>query len=258
MKALIVIAHPEPKSLNGHLARFAFDTLSKRGHQVRISDLYAAGFEPSEAGRHFEVRQDANCFDVQSEQRFNWERGSLPADVKEQIEKIFWADLLVLQFPLWWFGLPAILKGWMDRVFVYGGLYSSSRTHDCGPCRGKNAIMCVTAGSSQSACTYNGSEGDTKLMLWPSLFALRYVGFSVLQPFIIYGASRHSNGVDKSSNGEWFRNSEQEYARCLLNIHDWPIVPFNSPNDWDENGKLKPNAPAYSPFIRHREVLELK
>src|SRR4051812_17343831 len=122
MNILIVLAHPEPKSLNGRLARFARDTFSKQSYQVRVSDLYSKEFDPLEDGRHFSVRQNSDCFDVQSEQRFNWERGSLPSEVKEQIENIFWADLLLLQFPLWWFGPPAILKGWMDRVFVYGGL----------------------------------------------------------------------------------------------------------------------------------------
>jgi len=203
------------------------------------------------------VRYNPVCFDAQSEQRFSWEHESLPADVKEEVEKIFWADLLLLQFPLWWFGPPAILKGWMDRVFVYGGLYTGARKHDRGRCRGKRALMCVTSGSAETACTYNGYEGDTSLILWPSLFAFRYVGFTVLQPFIIHGVRGGLKGPDAEAQHRVLDSRKQEYREYLLHIDDAPTVPFNSADDWDENGKLKPEAPTYSPFIRQKKTLEL-
>ena len=47
----------------------------------------------------------------------------LTDDAKTEIEKLLWADTLILQFPLWWFSMPAILKGWVDRVFAYGFAY---------------------------------------------------------------------------------------------------------------------------------------
>jgi NAD(P)H dehydrogenase (quinone) len=256
MNILIVLAHPESQSFNGHLARLARDSFLEHGHAVQMSDLYTSEFDPCESARHYSIRCNPRCFDAQTEQRFSWERKSLPIEIKKEVQKILWADLLLLQFPLWWFGLPAILKGWMDRVFVYGGLYSSSRRHDRGPCRGKRALMCVTTGSSEAACAYNGYEGDTRLILWPSLFAFRYVGFTVLQPFMIHAARGRLKGYEAEAQNQRLREREQEYKKYLLEIDTAPTVPFNSDKDWDQNGTLKPDAPVFSPFIRHKKALD--
>ena len=257
MNVLLVVAHPEPSSYNAYLACMARDTLLKDGHAVRISDLYASDFDPSESGRHYGVRRNPTCFDAQAEQCFNWENRSLPAQVQNEIDKIMWADLLILQFPLWWFGPPAMLKGWMDRVFVYGGLYSSSRRHNRGPCTGKKALICMTTGSSAEACSFDGREGDTHLILWPSLYALRYIGYTVLQPYIIHGVRGGLSGDAAQAKKEYLLRMERDYKDLLLNIHTASTVSFNSDNDWDEHGKLKPEAPVHSPFIRHKRELDL-
>src|SRR5262245_26959016 len=117
MKVLIVLAHPEPCSFNAELARVAGEVMRGQGHDVDVSDLYAMRFAADEHGRHFAQRKDPSRFDAQTEQRYSTEREALPADVRREIEKVLWAELVIFQFPLWWFGMPAILKGWMDRVF---------------------------------------------------------------------------------------------------------------------------------------------
>lgn len=252
MNTLVVLAHPEPRSFNAHLARVAQETLSAGGHGVRISDLYAADFDPRESPRHFANRHDPERFDVQAEQCFNWEGRSLAPEVESAIADVFWADLVILQFPLWWFGPPAMLKGWMDRVFVYGGLYSGSRRHNRGPCSGRRALMCVTTGSSAAACSYNGREGDTQLILWPSLYALRYVGFTVLEPFFIHGVRGDSTGEERVAHDRALQEQVAAYRRLLLDVPNAPTVAFNADADWDESGTLKPEAPVYSPFIRQQ------
>jgi len=257
MNVLLVVAHPEPSSFNAYLASVTYDTLSKNGHAVHLSDLYGSDFDPRESGRHYSVRFDPECFNAQAEQCFNWENRSLPEQVQNEIDKIMWADLLVLQFPLWWFGPPAILKGWMDRVFVYGGLYSSSRRHDRGSCAGKKALISVTTGSSAEACSFDGREGDTQLILWPLLYALRYVGYTVLQPCIIHGVRGGLSGDAAQAQKEYLLRTERDYKERLLNIHAVPTVSFNSDKDWDKQGKLKPEAPVHSPFIRHKRELNL-
>lgn len=118
MNTLIVLAHPEAHSYNAELAHTTQRTLEAQGHQVRLADLYAQSFAPDEHARHFSRRADWSRFDAQTEQRFSSQQDALASDVQEQLDHLLWADLLVLQFPLWWFGMPAILKGWMDRVFV--------------------------------------------------------------------------------------------------------------------------------------------
>jgi len=251
MNVLIVLAHPEPASFNAHLASRARDAFIAAGHAVTLSDLYADGFDPREAGHHFSERVDPTRFDAQAEQRFHWERQTLPTDVEREAKRILWADVVILQFPLWWFGPPAILKGWMDRVFVYGGLYTGARRHETGPCRGKRALMCVTTGSSEAACSPDGPEGDTRLILWPSLYALRYLGFTVLQPNLIYGVRSGLAGAQAEAQQRALAERTRDYENQLRHLDDVPVVPFNRAEDWDDRGKLVPGAPVYSPFIRH-------
>jgi NAD(P)H dehydrogenase (quinone) len=251
MKVLIVLAHPEPQSFNAHLARSARDALVGGGHTVEVSDLYAAGFDPCEAGRHFAVRCDPERFDASAEQRFSWERDALPAEVRDELAKVMAADLVICQFPLWWFGPPAMLKGWIDRVFVYGGLYSSQRTYEHGACRGKQVLMCVTTGSSEAACSPKGREGDTHLMLWPTLYAFRYVGFTALESFLIYGVRAGLRGAEAEEHARYLMRETERYTRHLLALSDARTIPFNTDDDWDDAGALKPDAPVYNPFIRH-------
>ena len=251
VNTLIILAHPEPLSFNAHLARSARDTLSACNHAVQISDLYASDFDPCESGRHFPDRRNPERFDAAGEQRFNCERRTLPSDVAGELDKLLAADLVILQFPLWWFGPPAILKGWMDRVFVYGGLYSSEQRHDRGVCSGKRALLCVTTGSSEAACSPDGREGDTQLILWPTLYALRYVGFTVLQPILIHSVRSGLHGTEAEVQDQYLARETQRYRELLLDLRSIPVVAFNSDDDWDEHGKLKPTAPVHSPFIRH-------
>jgi putative NADPH-quinone reductase len=141
MNVLIVLAHPEAQSFNAHLARIAETVLAEGGMLVQRSDLYAEHFDPSEGPRHFRVLRHPERFDAQTEQRFSHENRLLSPEVEREMARILWADVVILQFPLWWFGLPAALKGWMDRVFVYGGLYSGSCRHDSGFCRCRGSTM---------------------------------------------------------------------------------------------------------------------
>jgi NAD(P)H dehydrogenase (quinone) len=223
-----------------------------RGDAVRISDLYARGLDPVEHSRHFVRRKDLTRFDVQTEQRFNAEQQSLPPDVRREIDEILWADFVVLQFPLWWFGMPAILKGWMDRVFVYGALYTGRRRFDAGVCRGKRVRLSVTTGSSAEACSHDGREGDTHLIFWPIHYALHYLGFTVLEPALINGVRRGYSERDVESQRKHLEAAIQSHRRWIGALNDIPIVAFNGDCDWDENGKLRTYAPSHSPFIRHQ------
>jgi putative NADPH-quinone reductase len=138
MNALIVLAHPEPHSFNAHLVSLAEETLRQSGYKVEISDLYAQSFNPCEGPQRYPLLRDRQFFDAQAQQRYSWDRNALPPEVLAEIEKIQRADLVIVQFPLWWFGMPAILKGWMDRAFVYGGLYAGAMTPE--PAGGKRSF----------------------------------------------------------------------------------------------------------------------
>lgn len=252
MNILFVLAHPEPQSFNHALTAAGSETARTQGNDVRVADLYALDFAPDEHSRHFSHRADPARFDAQTEQRTNAERGALPFDVRVQIDNLLWADTVILQFPLWWFGMPAILRGWMDRVFVYGELYSGSRRFHTGVCRGKRAVLSVTAGSSADACACDGQEGDTQLILWPVNYALHYVGFTVLEPRIVTGVRGGHTAEESTFQNCVLTEKIREHRQWIGRLQETEAIAFNAPEDWDEHRRLKPTAPVLSPFIRHR------
>lgn len=251
MKTLIVLAHPEPLSFNAALAHAARESLQAQGHDVRLHDLQNTRFAADEHARHYTQRKNPSRFDAQTEQRHSANVDALPSDVQAEIDDLMWADLVVLQFPLWWFGMPAILKGWMDRVFVYGKLYSSRRRLHTGVLHGRLAMLSVTAGSSAADCSPDGKEGDTRLILWPAHYSLHYVGFTVLEPVLVTGVRGGLEGTAAAEQASYLDMQLDEQRARFANIGSRAALAFNAAEDWDESGKLKPGAPVHSPFIRH-------
>lgn len=250
MKALIVYAHPEPRSFNGQLKDIIYETLTAQGAEVAISDLYAMGFNPVEAAEHFSERKRSDVFDVQTEQRHAFERNITSRDVAEEIVKLEDADLVVFQFPIWWFSMPAILKGWLDRVFVYG-LFTSRERYDAGHFRGKRAVVSVTAGGPESTFDHNGRNGDLDLILWPLHFTLHYMGYTVLPPFAAFGIAAAIRYDDGSADAERLEKYKGGLQRHLLTLDNQPPLKFNGWKDWNEDGRLRPEAASYSAFMRH-------
>jgi NAD(P)H dehydrogenase (quinone) len=112
MKVLLVFAHPEPRSLNGALRDVAIKELEAQGHEVRVSDLYAEGWKSEVDRSDFPSLMLDERLQVAPASSKAFATDTLTADVKAEQGKLLWADVLILQFPLWWFSMPAILKGW--------------------------------------------------------------------------------------------------------------------------------------------------
>jgi NAD(P)H dehydrogenase (quinone) len=104
-------------------------------------------------------------FDVQAEQRHATDTGTLPNVVIDELALMDRADVLVLQYPMWWHLPPAMLKGWFDRVLAYGEAYTSKKRFEKGRFVGKRAMLSVTVGTSRSTYEYDGRSGDIDLML---------------------------------------------------------------------------------------------
>ncbi len=145
VNVLIVYAHPEPKSFNGAMKDLAVATLTDAGHQVVVSDLYAMNFPAIVGAADFLGRRaDPEALSIAHEQTKAYREGTLAPEILAEQEKLARADLLILQFPVWWFGMPAILKGWADRVFARGFAYIAGRKYDTGMFRGKTAMVSAT------------------------------------------------------------------------------------------------------------------
>jgi len=191
MNVFIVHAHAEPKSFNSALFRTACDTLAEAGHAVVTSDLNAMGFNPVSDRRNFTTVKNAEALQQQMEELHASEAGGFAPDIEAEVQKIEACDLMIWQFPIWWFGLPGILKGWVDRVFVYGRIYMHGEMYDKGKFRGKRAMLSLTTGGPAAVYEKDGFTGDIEAILRPIQRGMLYfVGFDVLAPNIVFGPAR--------------------------------------------------------------------
>jgi NAD(P)H dehydrogenase (quinone) len=237
MNVLIVHCHPNPKSFNAALTRTAREALEADGHAVAVSDLYAEGFDPVEAPRHYRNRADETTFAPLGEQRHAYKTESLPQDVAREIARLEWADQVILQFPLWWHAQPAMLKGWYDRVFVSGGLYTSKMRYDAGYFRGKRAMLSITSGAPAVSFGPGARGGDLEVLLWPIQYSLYYMGFAVLPPFVSTGIQGHGFAYrDADSLDRHLEATLTDWARRVRRLADDAPLTFPGWADWDENG----------------------
>ena len=234
MKVLLVFAHPEPRSLNGALRDVAIKELEAQGHEVRISDLYADGWKSEVDRADFpSLAPEARLVPVAAS-RYAFEGNTLTGDVKVEIEKLLWADVLILQFPLWWFAMPALLKGWVDRVFAYGfaygvGEHSEKRWGDRygeGTLAGKRAMLIVTAGGWEQHYAARGVNGPIDDLLFPINHGiLYYPGYDVLPPFVVYRVDR----LDEAA----FAPIAERLRERMRTLAATPPIPYRKQNAGD-------------------------
>ncbi|MHA6574789.1 NAD(P)H-dependent oxidoreductase [Pseudomonas yamanorum] len=187
MKVLIVHAHPEPQSFTAALRDQAIATLQAQGHEVQVSDLYAMNWNPVASASDFTSRENPEYLVYALEQRLGVKSQSIAADIQQELDKLLWADLLILNFPIFWFSAPAMLKGWIDRVLVSGVCYGGKRFYDQGGLAGKKALVTVTLGGREHMFGEGAMHGPLEDMLRPILRGtLAYVGFEVLEPFVAW------------------------------------------------------------------------
>jgi NAD(P)H dehydrogenase (quinone) len=191
MKVFVVYWHPEPQSFNAAMFRTACETLTSAGHEVRISDLHEMRFDPVSGRKNFATVKDPDYLKLQIEETHATEMNGFSPEIESEIDKIEWCDLMIWQFPLWWFGLPAVLKGWVDRVFAMGRTYGGGRIYANGVFRGKRALLSLTTGGPGEAYRKGAFNGDIHAILRPiHRGMLQFVGFDVLEPQIVYGPVR--------------------------------------------------------------------
>lgn len=231
MNVLIVHAHPEPQSFTTALKNLAVEQLSHAGHQVVVSDLYAMNFNPVASAADFTARKNPDYLVYALEQRINYENQTIAADIAAEVEKVKAADLIIFSFPLHWFSVPAILKGWIDRVFVSGLTYGGKRFYDQGGLKGKKALLSFTLGGREHMFGDTAIHGEIETMLRPLLRGtLYYVGMDVLPPFIGY----HIPYIDQAAREQILK----EYSDYLSNIDNLKPLEFPKLDQFDD--KLYP------------------
>lgn len=196
MRVFIVHAHHEPDSFNGALTRAACAALAAAGDEVVVSDLYAMGFDPVSDRRNFTTVRDARRLKQQDEESHASANDGFVAELRAEMDKLAWCDALVLQFPLWWLGLPAILKGWVDRVLALGYAYGGGRYFSRGVFAGKRAMCSLTVGGPADAYSPIGAYGPLAPILFPIQHGiLGFVGFDVVEPFVVHAPARMNDAA---------------------------------------------------------------
>lgn len=235
MNVFIVHAHPEPRSFCAAMCGTALEHLRAAGHQVLLSDLYAIGFNPVASSADFGQRRNPGYLVYALEQRHGQESGTLAPDVRAEIDKLLWCDLLILNFPVFWFSTPAMLKGWIDRVLVSGLTYGGRRFYDRGGLAGKRAMISITLGGQPHMFGPGGIHGPLDDMLRHLLRGtLAYTGLAVLPPFVAW----HVPYIDQDARGAIMQHLRERLAGIES------MEPLPSPSLADYDSRLYPLAPS--------------
>ncbi len=161
MKHLIIYAHPSAESLNATIKDYV-ENILKDKHEVKVRDLNQLNFNP-----------------VMSEQDLNGQkRGIVEDDVKTEHRLIEWAEYLTFIYPIWWTGMPAIMKGYIDRVFSYGFAYRYVEGKQQGLLNHKKVVIINTQG--KSAEEYSESGMDHALTLTSDYGIFNYCGMQIM------------------------------------------------------------------------------
>jgi NAD(P)H dehydrogenase (quinone) len=227
MRIFIVHAHPEPQSFCSAMKDAAVEIFQNLGHEVQVSDLHQMKWNPVASGDDFEIRSQSDYLVYALEQRESYKSGQLSSDIQAEIEKLKWCDLLIFNFPMYWFSVPAIMKGWIDRVFVSGLCYGGKRFYDQGGLKGKKGLLAFTLGGREHMFGKDKIHGEMQTMLRPLLRgSMAYVGLTVLPPFIGWHVPYISD-EDRQS-------LLKEYREYLTNLDQLDPLIFPSLDDFDE------------------------
>jgi NAD(P)H dehydrogenase (quinone) len=262
MNVLIVYAHPEPKSLNGSLKDFTVKRLEAAGHVVQVSDLYAMEWKTTVDADDSQDPPVGERFNPSLDSKYAFANGRQREDITREQEKLRWADAVILQFPLWWFSMPAILKGWVERVYAYGFAYGVGEHSDArwgnrygeGAMAGKRAMLMVTMGGWDSHYSERGINGPMDDLLFPIQHGvLHYPGFDVLPPFLVYRTSR----VDEVR----FAETCEALGRRMDDLWTTPPIAFRQQNGGDYEipaltlrPEITPDESGFGVHVRATEV----
>jgi len=181
-KLLLVTAHPYQQSFNFALRTQVLSRFEKLNWDSQISDLYQQDFNPLLGTDDFDQFNDEIGFSLASQQSYAYKTGSFQPAIELEQTKLKAADLVILQFPLWWGSFPAILKGWIERVLSYDFAYGASNV-----LAGKSVMFSVTTGG---AANENEEQyyADKISALEKDVFD--YIKMNILPTFICHGPAR--------------------------------------------------------------------
>lgn len=228
-RVLVVFAHPEPTSLTRQLVQVTVETLEGQGREVVQSDLYGMCWKAVFDENDFPSRANPERLSFIMESAHAYATGQQTEDVATEQAKLSSADAVILQFPLWWFGAPAILKGWIERVYAFGFGYgykngSNQYRYGEGALKGKRALVSVCTGGPAVDYGPRGINGPIDQLLFPLTHgALFYPGMDVLPTHVVYGAAHITTAAEARAAKEAWRDRVER-------LFDEAPIPFRPQN----------------------------
>jgi NAD(P)H dehydrogenase (quinone) len=228
MRAYVVHAHPEPRSFTAAMRDTIVAALRERGDEVSVADLYEIGFNPVLSRADFLDPQNPEALAYTAEQRAGYAGRTLAPDILAQAEAVLAADLLVLTFPVYWFSMPAMLKGWIDRVLLSGPMYSGRHMYAKGGLRGRRALVAASLGGRDHMFGEAALHGDLERGMLSHLLrgTLGVVGYDVVAPFWAY----HAPYVDQAERERMLAR----LRRYVLDLERAPLLDMPDLASFDE------------------------
>lgn len=216
MKILYIYAHQEPKSFNAALKETALSVLGNEGHNVKISDLYAMKFKAVLDSEDFLNRKNPEIFKPFLEAMHASKTETFAPDIKTEMDKVKWAELLIFQFPVYFSSMPAIMKGWLDRVLAPGFAFNpiTKSAYEKGLLKGKAAMLVLSTGASEEWYSKGGAHGALLELLKPITHCVfEYTGMKVLPSYVSFevGAQSREKGAKEL----------ERYRQSLLKLEEW-------------------------------------
>ena len=133
MKVLVIYTHPNPESFNHAVLENVLKGLKESEHEVKEKDLYKLAIKNTLDKKDFEALLS----------------GDVPDDIQIEHKDISWAEALIFIYPTWWYGRPALLKGWIDRVWSNNFAYEYVDNKAKGLLKHNKALIITTLGASE-------------------------------------------------------------------------------------------------------------
>jgi len=187
MNVLVISAHDDTKSFVAAMHNTALGVFERTQNKVLVSDLYAQSFNPVASTLDFKTSSGTHANYMFEQQRAVNTGSGFSPDLQSEMDKVAKADFIVIHFPLWWSGPPAILKGWFERVLAMGFAWNAQNRYAKGLMKGKKVLLSVSVGDPES---FYSSDGMHKATVDQHLYGLThstlaFCGFDVIKPFII-------------------------------------------------------------------------
>lgn len=173
---LIVLAHPNPESFNHAISKTVEERLVKNGHLVRVRDLYHMGFDP--------------VLSLEEWKRYDTQSGETPEDVKAEQSEIRWANHMILIYPTWWWSPPAMMKGYLDRVFTPVFAFEADVEGIWGKLKDKTVSIIQTTGADETFIKEKGMDESVRKLMGIGIFG--FCGMQVANHEFLMGITGKS------------------------------------------------------------------